>query len=65
MFKKLFGYQFLTTENESVDTVAANSNSNASIAHQKKYSLFSSRQLTEYISQWNDAKSLDNMLNYY
>ncbi|MFT4731343.1 MAG: pimeloyl-ACP methyl ester carboxylesterase [Gammaproteobacteria bacterium] len=65
MFKKLFGHQFFTAENENACVVAANSNDKASKSHQKESSLFSSRQLTEYISQWNDAKSLDNMLNYY
>ncbi|MFT7258599.1 MAG: pimeloyl-ACP methyl ester carboxylesterase [Glaciecola sp.] len=63
MFKKLFGYQFFTSENDNV--VADNSNDKEPIGHKKENSLFSSRQLTEYMSQWNDAKSLDNMLNYY
>jgi pimeloyl-ACP methyl ester carboxylesterase len=67
MFKRLFGPQFFTVENENENenVDASNSNGKAVIGHQKEDSLLTSRQQTEYISQWNDAKSLENMLNYY
>jgi pimeloyl-ACP methyl ester carboxylesterase len=65
MFKKLFGPQFFAPELEDTRTIAANSNNNVSSSKNKTHGLFSGRQLTQYISQWNHPKSLENMLNYY
>ena len=65
MFKKLFGPQFFPPELEDMDTIAANLDNSAHRNKNKTYGLFSQRQLTEYNRQWNNPKSLENMLNYY
>jgi pimeloyl-ACP methyl ester carboxylesterase len=69
LFRKLLGHQFFHSESniEATDSVTASGDSialQAQIRDHKK-SLFTLQQLSEYKRQWDDSKTLTNMLNYY
>lgn len=69
LFRKLLGHQFFNSESniEATDSVTASGDSIALQAQmrQHKKSLFTLQQLSEYKRQWDDSKTLTNMLNYY
>jgi|GEM_PF-340942 len=69
LFRKLLGHQFLNSQSntEGTENAIASGDSfapQAKISQQKK-SLFTLQQLSEYKKQWNDSRTLTNMLNYY
>lgn len=69
LFRKLLGYQFINydTDTKEADSLSDSRNSLALQAHtgQQIKSVFTARQLREYKRQWDDSKTLTNMLSYY